>query len=184
MGNEQTNFEKCVHFTDGKISADVTVSLKNGRLSICGTTYSGTKLLKNEKNCIASGQCIDEAAPILPEQFVEIWDRWHMNDMRAGTVAQTEALHHFKKTLRNLDGDEALAYLSSFGIVTDENRERMTSYVNWKLHKSRLSGVTYEMACQYLSFCGLLVENEYKYGQAWLNEPLPADVVEYLERLQ
>lgn len=77
-----------------------------------------------------------------------LWKRWHLNDMRAGTQAQEEAIRTHGKQIDTAEGRRAF----------DDYRAR----------------------CTYLESIGLLVDNGYKYGSAWLVEEVPADVLEWL----
>lgn len=137
--------KKTKHYTNGQISADIDLEINNGRLSISGVVYEGARLLKSERNLISAGQCLDDAKELLPERLVQIWEYWHLNDMRAGTFAQEQALKEVKDSFDRLD---------------------------W-----------YTQACAYLESIGLLYDNGYKYGSAWLTEELPEDVIEYVKNL-
>lgn len=102
----------------------------------------------------SAGQCTDtirELGADVPDvvRFCDIWDRWHLNGTKAGTRAQLECL---------------------------------------EAHATELKGVHdhYMCACAVLEMNGLLevpaptsaaaVTPSYKYGSAWLYEPLPADI--------
>lgn len=137
--------KKTLHFTNGKESADIHVRVENGRLSICGTVYTGKKLWKNERNFISSGQCQETALELklIPQKLFDVWERWHLNDMRPGTPQQEE-------------------------VVREARRAGRVSYVD---------------AVKLLESHGLLIDNGYRYGTAWLEEELPSEVVEYLESL-
>jgi hypothetical protein len=112
--------EKTLHFTNGQISADIRVKLRGDRLSISGVVYEGERLLRSESNLISGGQCLDEARSIIPEKLAEVWERWHLNDMRAGTHRQEEALRPVKDTFDRLNWyDEACNYLSSIDLLFD-----------------------------------------------------------------
>lgn len=137
--------QKAKHYTDGKISADIDIHIEAGRLSITGVVYEGERLLRSERNLISAGQCLEDARTLLPEKLSEIWERWHLNDMRAGTFSQEQALREVKDSFDRL---------------------------SW-----------YEQACDYLNSVGLLYDNGYKYGTAWLTEELPEDVIEYVKNL-
>lgn len=130
------------------------VQFKNGRLSISGVIGPTTG-----GHCVGScGQIRDDLPnPVqygtgwnaeLLNRFLEIWERWHLNDMQAGTPAQMEAVR---------EGREA-------GLCKD-----------------------YDATCEYLKARGLYeVEHEgkpYKYGHAWLTEPVPQDVLDFLASL-
>ena len=112
--------QKIVKYTDGKRTAEITIELNKGRLSICGVVYTGKKLLKSEKNLLSGGQCIDDCKGIIPEQLVSVWERWHLNDMRAGTPKQTEAIDKVSCTFDRLNWyAQACEYLKSIDLYED-----------------------------------------------------------------
>lgn len=136
---------KILHFTNGKESADINIRIQDGRLSICGTVYTGNKLWKNERNLISCGQSQETALElkIIPQELFDVWERWHLNDMCPGTPQQEEIVREARRTGR----------------------------------------VSYEDAVKLLESHGLLIDNGYRYGTAWLSEELPSEVVQYLESL-
>jgi hypothetical protein len=80
------------------------------RLSICGDVveYHGGG---------SGGQCVDtvrEMAADLPavQRLCDAWDRWHLNDLRAGTLAQTAVA-------KGLGYDAAKAALTFAGLYED-----------------------------------------------------------------
>lgn len=133
-----------------KVKVKINVELRNdehGRreLSIVG-----------EINTHTFGQC-DASIRELVEQhgsghrdkgeilkLLDIWDRWHLNTMRAGTPRQQEILRPWLKRTPNKD---------------------------------------YTEQCDYLFSHGLLIDDGYKYGTAWLYEPLPDDVITFISGL-
>lgn len=137
------------------------INIEDGKLSITGVegpTLSG--------NCYGScGQIGAQlqavnisAAPgwnqAKIQRFLKIWQRWHLNDMRAGSPRQE-------------------AYL----------RERINEYIK---EKEATYVSHYDWATRVLNDAGLNPDREYmgyKYGIAWLTEPLPPDVVAWLEAL-
>lgn len=69
----------------------VDVELKDGTLSICGNVWNHLK-----SDTYLGGQCLDDLQKLLPHdkklaRIVAIWDRWHLNHMRAGCQHQREA---------------------------------------------------------------------------------------------
>lgn len=144
--NINSNIERTLYFTNGKKSASIVVTIRHGRLSISGDVFRGKRLLRNSSNLSSSGQCIDEAADLLPSELIAIWRRWHLNDMRAGTPTQEALLREVEPELLK-------------------------------------SGDYYSNACAYLEAHGLLIDNGYKFGTAWLHEELPEAVIEYVKNL-
>lgn len=76
--------------------------------------------------------------------LLDIWNRWHLNNMRAGTRGQLALVRYYIQETGN----------SKF-----------------------------EDICQYLKSKGLLYDRGHKYGGAWLYEPLPQDIIDYLKSL-
>lgn len=88
-------------------------------------------------------------------KFLNTWERWHLNDMRAGSPRQ-EAYKRsnpkrFAVTYPTSHYNNALAVLRDAGLNPD------TEYI----HNGE----------------------PYKYGTAWLHEDVPADVLDYLRDL-
>lgn len=95
--------------------------LKNGELSMVGRVW-----LPSRRDTALGGQCewsIDPALlqPEFRERFIEIrgvWDRWHLNDMNAGSPAQEAALRaKFPKDSGSYELH--IAYLKEIGIYND-----------------------------------------------------------------
>jgi hypothetical protein len=89
-------------------------------------------------------------------KFRDIWERWHLNDMKAGSPAQMAHLEALPKWTYGEGGfkshyEWALAQLSEAGLQPDPNYE----------HNGK----------------------PYSYGSAWLKEEVPTDVVAWLKAL-
>lgn len=82
------------------------------------------------------------------EALCDLWDRWHLNDLKAGTDRQTAALASYR------------AEIEAAGKSFD-----------------------YADACGVLAMLGLHPDRGYRYGSAWLYEPIPDDVLAELVRL-
>lgn len=97
------------------------------------------------------------------DEFMALWDRWHLNDMRADCEHQRAE----KWGERPIDPDKPL---SSYGRHFDGQRDETWNMLGWvrpSEHPAGLLGVP-------CPTCG------YKYGTAWLTEPVPAEVLERL----
>lgn len=98
-----------------------------------------------QTNLVMGGQCLPDLRKHLRahSELYDIWKRYHLNDMHAGTPEQEAALPK--------------------------------------------PYTTYEAACQHLKEQGLLtVEHDgkpYTYGEGWLYEAIPADVVARIKEL-
>lgn len=95
------------------------------------------------------GQCIDEAGKELNIQdpvfkkILKAWQKFHLNDCKAGTPAQEKLVKEYTKT----------------------------------------HTYDYTEVCKYLEENNLLYDGDYKYGSAWLCEPIPADDLEEIKEL-
>lgn len=77
------------------IKVYVDAKINDGRLSITASVYAGRKA---ERNLISCGQSTDCAALVTTpgpgltmddvRRLREVWDHWHLNDMRPGCVHQ------------------------------------------------------------------------------------------------
>ena len=120
-------------------------------VSICGEIRDG-------RNSCELGQIIDTISTMYPtdavKRIAELWRKWHLNDMCAGTKAQTEFLN---------------AYIANQKNVAEFNRELRLDH--------------YGVSCRILSVNGLLIHRGYKYGTEWLVKIVPQDVIDELKLL-
>jgi len=70
--------------------AAITWELEDGRLSMQAEVWQADK-----RDIYMGGQCVDEVAAMFPHdakaaRMVEVWRRWHLNDMKAGCEHQRE----------------------------------------------------------------------------------------------
>ena len=141
------------------------VEYKDGKLSISGVegpTASGNALgacgqidmhLRSEQHNIklAPGWTRAKLA-----KFFEVWEQWHLNDMKAGTPVQE-------------------AYLKEHAAEYEAFKAKASKYVSH-----------YEWATDALNKAGLNPAPDkpgYAYGSAWLSTEVPSDVIEFLEAL-
>ncbi len=140
------------------------VEWKGGRLSITGVEGP----MKNGDCLGGCGQIRDRVKSLaetfgtmeegwdanLAMQFVAVWDRWHLNDLTTGSPAQSEFLRR--------------------------------NPLKVKYPESH-----YEEACRVLAAVGLHPDasypgkgkDGYRYGEAWLREEVPDEVLEFLAGL-
>lgn len=99
-------------------------------------------------------------------RFLEIWDRWHLNDMRAGCEHQRAE----GWAERPIDPSKpANAYGLHFEGQTHPSWNRLA----WVRPEEHPDGLLTKPC----PTCG------YRYGSAWLHEDVPEDVIAYLESL-
>lgn len=84
------SFGKVDYNNKGRRNCKVTieVELKDGELSICGNVWN-----PSETDIYSGGQNLDEIRKLLRgnpkvKRIHEIWQRWHLNHMRAGSPRQ------------------------------------------------------------------------------------------------
>lgn len=135
-------------------AAEIEMNLKECKPGKLEFTASGNVWNPKETDIIMGGQCIDTIVRMVSKEYKEkaefikeMWSRYHLNGMHAGTPAQ-EAL--LKQAVRNGE-------LSSYGA---NNYEETLSYLE-------KHGLLYDKSCEGKTEAG------YKYGSGWLYEPIP-----------
>ena len=98
--------------------AVVTVELRQKpqglSLSICG-----------EIKGLACGQCYEEMKKYAVEkrqnfdEIIEVWEKYHLNDMRAGTPKQEKAVKEYCKK-RSYNYNDVRKYLESKNLLVDD----------------------------------------------------------------
>lgn len=125
-------------------------------LSISATVYN-----KRKTDIICAGQCLDTIAETnlgenaLFQEIYDLWKKYHLNDMHAGTPAQEKALHDAiaKGILpTSVNYTEQVAYLKSIRLYVDES-----------VKDSKGEG--------------------YRYGHGWLYEPIPIEDIMRIQNL-
>ena len=70
-------------------------------------------------------------------KLLEIWERWHLNDLHAGTRKQEKAIREWRKK-NNITGwayDKECEYLKSIGLLVDRGYEYGSSWLYEPLPK-------------------------------------------------
>lgn len=104
--------------------------------------------------------------PEMVRQFFDAWNRWHLNDMRAGCEHQTAE----KWADRPIDPAKPTTAYGKHFPGQRQHSWNMLAWVTPSEHPSGLLG----KPC---SVCG------YKYGTAWKREDVPTAVIEFLQSL-
>ncbi len=91
------------------------------------------------------------------EKLLDIWDRWHLNDLKAGTSRQRKIIEEHEDEAKYNKFDKFLD--RPVAILEDHDAQPDTE----------TSGFG---------------KDGYKYGSQWLYEPLPDDVIEFVEEIQ
>lgn len=89
------------------------------------------------------------------ELMFSMWEKYHLNDLKAGTKAQTEAIAAWEAVGNTpaSDCDEKHTFPKAFNTTS------------------------YDERCEYLKSIGLYYDRGYKYGSQWLFMPIPANDV-------
>ena len=126
---------------------EIEIELEDGRLSICGDIWDS-----KQSDVYSGGQNIDEIASLFPhdkkvQRIKEVWERWHLNDLKAGSPSQEEYLRSNPIQCKFPEShyEKACESLKEAGLNPDPNY----------LHNGK----------------------PYEYGAAWLKEPLPKAVI-------
>ena len=151
------------------------IKYENGRLSI-----SGVEGPNWHGGCLGScGQIDSHLTPELftsfapgwdratVRRFLDVWDKWHLNDMKAGTPAQMVSVEAWKRANpdRSYDYDAVCAHLALHSLLWD-----------WLEPKGHLYPPEYRTD-------GTMPDGAYKYGSAWLTVEVPQDVLQFLASL-
>ncbi len=96
-------------------------------------------------------------------KLLSIWERWHLNDMRAGCKHQRA----WSWNTLPIDPAQPTGRYITLGRYTGWN---MLTWITRKEHPHGLLSHPCPV-------CG------YKYGSAWLYEPLPQDVIDFIQPL-
>ena len=144
-------------WTDYFASVFVKIEFSNGRLSITGV--HGPQANGNARGgCGQIRDTVREVSRYAPgwdaamvADLVAIWDRWHLNDLTAGSPRQEEWLreHPIEYTYPESHYGKATTALATAGLNPD------TEHV----HEG----------------------TPYQYGHAWLREDVPGDILERLQ---
>lgn len=124
----------------------ITIKYIDGRLSITGVEGP-----KKNGDCRGScGQCVDAAREI-NKKFANMWERWHLNDLRAGSPAQEEFLRAHKAEFPGYP----------------------TFYYDWACEILKANNLHPDFSHHPDGELG------YLYGHSWLEEEVPKDILGY-----
>lgn len=139
-----------LHIGNANCEAAITWSLKDGRFSMSAEIWQ-----PNKRDILAGGQCVDTVAEFFPndakaQRMLAVWREWHLNDMQAGSPAQT-------------------AYLKSIGEWRYGDGGYKSHY-EWACDRLLHAGLQPDASYLHNG-------KPYYYGSAWLKLELPADVI-------
>jgi len=153
-----------------KNAVEVTLSLRDGvhgpAVSVCGAIWD-----VRHHDHVSGGQNLDQLNEYLSgdptfARLYAIWQRWHLNDLKAGCEHQ-RALGW--DTLKIDDSKPS----NTYGKHCGEDGPTSWNLAGWVRPSSHERGKM-AVACPE---CG------YKYGTEWKTEPLPADVLAEINSL-
>lgn len=96
-------------------------------------------------------------------RFCDVWDAWHLNDMRAGCVHQ-----------------RAMGWMMCPGHA--DHDQQCAEPLMWPVTRPPSPGSAM-IRCQYDAIMAKCPVCGYAYGSAWLYEPVPDAVLDFLESL-
>lgn len=114
---------KCDGYGNGQKSCEayITWELKEGNVFSMQAEIWNVK----KTDIIIGGQCVEEVVKFFPKddkakQMLDIWKKYHLNDMHSGTPKQEESLdEYFIIVGQKYDYHLAVAYLKSVNLYTD-----------------------------------------------------------------
>lgn len=130
------DFGKVDYLNNGRKDCPVTVEvdLVDGRLSITGNVWNARKT-----DCYLGGQCREELVKLLRgnslfQEISAVWDKWHLNDMHAGTPKQEEVLAAHKAEWDGKDHyDWACEMLEVEGLLVDDGHKYGSKWLKQEL---------------------------------------------------
>ena len=159
-------------------SVDLEIELRNAdtdkpEFSVCGDVWNS-----RHTDIVQGGQCIDSIDKFfkhdrLYKLIENLWKKYHLNSMHAGTVEQENCLKDFaseKETIKNELRNNAW---NKAKIEYNYSENYFKEWQSW--HSSEWD--SYTVDCELLKRHGLYeVEVDgkpYKYGHAWLYRAIP-----------
>lgn len=144
---------------------DVELELDNGNFSAVADLWN-----LNRSDILMGGQCFNDLLNDYPELknnnvFMEVYDLWkkyHLNNMHAGTPEQEKALEEWKAQGNIYDYEKACDYLKSIG-----------------LYEVPISTIDKDVNPQFID----CEKETYKYSSGWLKERIPEEDVQRIECL-
>lgn len=162
------DFGKIDFYESGKKinKVEIEVTLRNAdtdkpEFSVCGTVWNS-----RHTDCVAGGQCIDSIDKFfrtdrLYKLIENLWKKYHLNGMNAGTVEQEKCLKEHeserKAIAEEIDKAEGKDFRFKWNVPTSPS--------------------DYKVSCKLLEKYGMyeveLDGKPYKYGHSWLYRAIP-----------
>lgn len=180
--------EGCDHVTRVEWRAESTKIVHPGRTAVgsvfCKIVFDGRKLSitgvegpkpdgdaagscgQIHERLTAIVKCAEGWTTDLVRQFAETWERWHLNDMRPGCEHQRAE----GWAQRPIDPTKPTG---TYGFFFQGQQSASWNMLTWIPRREHPEGLLAEPC----PTCG------YKYGTAWLYEPVPTEVLQFLGSL-
>lgn len=136
------SFGKVDGYGNGRKTCEVTLELelredKEGRpvFSVCGNLWNC-----RHTDILWGGQCVDSLAEQYKSlrnnkfymRILDLWQKYHLNDMHAGTPEQEKAIKEWKAQGNTYDHTKACDYLKEIGLYeVDLNGEKYKYGHSW-----------------------------------------------------
>ena len=167
------------------VEIEIKQERKGRELSICGNVY-----YSNGRGPHSCGQNIEDVESVdrfangwsreLVAELVAIWRRWHLNGMQAG--CQHQRALGWKSCRGHYDPD-------GLETCTDPIKPATREAVAQAAREARRDGAGLVKGPGEHYYCGQDKVNKpcpecgYEYGSAWLHEPLPPEVFEFVRHV-
>ena len=119
------------YFLDHNIRKHIVIDInysEDGRLSMTGDSIYGcgqiSYLVIDPEAGPKKGFTKDDL-----QKLYEVWECWHLNDMRAGTPSQEEAVRSWLTQGNSYDYSKACKYLESIGLLYDGDYKYGTKWL-------------------------------------------------------
>lgn len=124
------SFGKVDGYGDGRKTCEVTLEVelrdtdKGPEFSVCGNLWNN-----RHTDILWGGQCVDELFwtygkqmqnPKLYAEILELWKKYHLNGMHAGTEEQEDAIEEWKAEGNKYDYSEVCCMLKERGLYEVE----------------------------------------------------------------
>lgn len=144
---------------------NVELAFSNGNFSAIANLWRS-----NYSDILMGGQCFDDLLDDFPElkdnpifmETYDLWSKYHLNDMHAGTPEQEKAVEEWKAQGNTYSYEKVCEYLNSIG-----------------LYEVPVSTIDKDINPQFID----CKKETYEYGHSWLKERIPEQDVQRIECL-
>lgn len=124
----------------------IQAELKNNDQNQPCFTASGNIWNGSNTDIVCGGQMIDEILELLPnnetvKSLHRLWKLYHLNDLNAGTVKQTEAIDSWVLAGNKYEYNEACNYLKNIGLYVDGGYQYGTAWIYFPIPENDLQEI-------------------------------------------